>query len=275
MKVLVIGATGMLAKPVVKQMLNNNFELRLFSRSVEKSMFEGEFEVMRGDIFNESDLEKALSGCNAVHINLSGTNQHIAAKKILNIAKIKGVNLVSTISGATVCEENRWSYIIDDKFKLEQEIINSGIPYLIFRPSWFFESLRLMVRGGKATIIGKQKKKWHWIAADDYANMVINAYNKADVYNNIFQIYGKDTFTMKDVLEKYIEVKHPEIKKISSVPPFILKLVGYIKGLKFLRETADLFSYFEKVDEPPVEEKTYKLLGEPRINFQRWLDEIV
>ncbi len=45
--------------------------------------------------------------------------------------------------------------MIDKKYRAEQAIIQSGIPYLIFRPTCFFESLGLMVRNGKAMVIGK------------------------------------------------------------------------------------------------------------------------
>ena len=40
MKILVIGARGMLAKPAIKQLDNHGCKLRLFSRTVNNSMFE-------------------------------------------------------------------------------------------------------------------------------------------------------------------------------------------------------------------------------------------
>ena len=148
MKILVIGASGLLAKPVISQFNKEDFQLRLFSRTVKQSIFEKEYEIVNGDVFNLKDLGKAINGCDAVHISLATSNEGLATKNIVDIARQKGIKLISKVSGCTVAEENRWFPMIENKFQAEQTIINSGIPYLIFRPSWFFETLDLMIREG-------------------------------------------------------------------------------------------------------------------------------
>ena len=80
MKILVIGASGMLARPVIKQMNKNGFDLRLFSRNVHESMFYNDHEIYQGDVFNVTDLRNA----------------------ILDIAKRKEINLISYVSGCTI-----------------------------------------------------------------------------------------------------------------------------------------------------------------------------
>ena len=75
MKVLIIGASGLLAKPVIRHLDKAGFQLRLFSRSVNQSMFDKEYEMVQGDVFNLNDLNKAMNGCDAVHISLSTTNE--------------------------------------------------------------------------------------------------------------------------------------------------------------------------------------------------------
>lgn len=140
MKVLVIGASGLLAGPVIRQLDEKGFDLRLFSRTVKPSMFINDYDIVRGDVFNHDDLVKAMTGCDAVHISISTTDDVRATAAITDLAKKKGIRLISLISGCTVSEENRWFKFIDDKSKMEQMIIQSGIPYFIFRPTWFFES---------------------------------------------------------------------------------------------------------------------------------------
>jgi len=66
MKILVIGASGLLAKPVIRQMDKAGFQLRLFSRNVNQSMCDKEFEMAQGDVFNLNDLNKAITGCDAI-----------------------------------------------------------------------------------------------------------------------------------------------------------------------------------------------------------------
>ena len=84
MKILVIGASGMLAVPVIKELDKKGFELRLFSRNVSPSMFINEYDIVQGDLFNYDDLEKAMNGCDAVHISISTSNDVEATGLILN-----------------------------------------------------------------------------------------------------------------------------------------------------------------------------------------------
>jgi uncharacterized protein YbjT (DUF2867 family) len=272
MKILIIGASGLLARPVIRYFDSKGFHLRLFSRSVNPSMFDKEFEIVRGDVFNPVDLDQAMNGCDAVHITLSRINEAEATRVIINVAKQKEIKLVSIVSGCTVAEENRWFPMIENKFQAEQAVINSGIPYMIFRPTWFFESLDLMIRNGKATVLGTQPNPYHWVAADDYARMVTTAYQKPEAANNIFYVYGPQSFLMKDLLEKYCKVFHPEIKKVSSVPLALIKIIATLTGKGELKNAAALFAYFEKVKEPADPSETSSLLGKSGIIFEEWME---
>ena len=271
MKVLVIGASGLLAKPVIRHMDKAGFQLRLFSRSVNQSMFDKEFEMVQGDVFNLNDLNKAMTGCDAVHISLSTANEALAAKIVTDSALQKGIKLISTVSGCTVSKENRWFPMIENKYQAEQTIINSGIPYMIFRPTWFFESLDLMIRDGKAMLLGKQPNPSHWVAADDLARMVATAYRKPEAKNKVFFIFGPEQHLMKDLLEKYCKLRYPEIKKVSSVPIWMMKMIGQLTGNKQLKGVASLFAYFEKVNELGNPDETNALLGKPIITFENWV----
>ena len=271
MKILVIGASGLLAKPVIKQLDKNGSQLRLFSRTVNQTMFDKPYEIVQGDVLNRNDLDKAMNGCDAVHISLSNLNEAVAVKTILDIAKNKEIKLISYISGCTVAEENRWFPMTENKYQAEQSIIKSGIPYMIFRPSWFFETIELMVRDGKATLLGKQPNKAHWIAADDFARMVAAAYEKPDAKNKIFYIIGSEEYLMKDLLEEFCKHRYPEIKKVSTVPIGIIKMIAILTGNKELKSAASLFGYFEKVKERGNPDETNELLGKPTITFEKWM----
>jgi len=272
MKILVIGASGLLAKPVISQFDKDGYQLRLFSRTVNQSMFEKEYEIVNGDAYNLKDLEKAIDGCDAVHISVATNNEGLATKNIADVARQKGIKLISKVSGCTVAEENRWFPMIENKYLAEQSIISSGIPYIIFRPSWFFETLDLMIREGKAMMLGKQPYPSHWIAAGDFARMVVSAYKNPDARNKIFFVFGQEQYLMKDLLEKYCQVRYPEIKKVSIVPIWMAKFIAIITGNKGLKEAASLFGYFEKVKELGNPDETNTLLGNPITTFENWVN---
>lgn len=272
MKVLIVGASGMLAKPVIQQLDSNGFQLRLFSRTVNQSMFKNKYEILNGDVFNLNDLESAVSGCDAVHISLSGINEALATKAIVDVARQKDIKLISTVTGCTVAEENRWFQMIENKYQAEQSIINSGIPYMIFRPTWFFETLDLMVRGGKAMLLGRQPNQSHWVAASDFARMVATAYQNPQARNKVFFVFGPEQYLMKELLEKYCRYLYPGIKKVSTAPLWIIKTIAALTGNAELRDAASLFAYFGKVKELGNPDETNELLGNPDTTFEKWIN---
>lgn len=271
-KILVIGGSGMLGKPVASKLKEAGFSVRLFSRNISSDKEKEGFEVTRGDLFNPAELESAMQNCTGVHINLSDTNQHAAVKRIVESAKKMGVGILSYITGASIAEENRWFHATDDKFRAEQEIITCGIPYMIFRPTWFFESLELMVRGGKAMMIGMQPHSYRWVAAADYGRIVATAYAKTEARNQIFYVLGPEYHKMRDLLVRYVKAVHPEIKKVSDVPLWMMKLIGILSGRKETREAASLFGYFEKATELGDPAGTNELLGKPETTFEHWVE---
>jgi len=272
MKILIIGASGLIAGPVIRKLDDAGFNLKLFSRSVQASMFSKTFELFQGDLFRPADLETAVSGCDAIHISVSSTDEEKATSAILEVAIKKEIKRISMVSGATVSEENRWFRFTDQKFRAEQLLIQSGIPYYIFRPTWFFESLQLMVRNGKATLLGRQSKSYHWLAAEDFGQMVANAYSGKGAESGIYYAYGPRKKDMRTMLEKYCQAVHPEIEKVSVAPLPLLRTIAFLSGNKSLKYATSLFSYFQKVDEPDLTEEELARLGRPSMDFEVWID---
>lgn len=271
MKILVIGASGLLAGPVIRKLDEKGYDLRLFSRSVKPSMFINDFDIVQGDVFNPADLEKAVSGCDAVHISLASADDVKAVSNIIVVSKKNGIRRLSLVSGCTVSEENRWFKFTDDKFRTEQMIMQSGIPWYIFRPTWFYESLGMFVRNGKASVLGNLTDQYHWVAADDLGTMVANAYSTAGAENKIYFVYGPERYTMKEMLEKYCKALHPEIKTVTATPLLPLKIIAFLTRNRQLKFAASLFSYFEKVREPEVPDADLALLGRPATDFETWI----
>ncbi len=271
MKILVIGASGLLAGPVIRKLDEKGFDLRLFSRSVKPSMFVNDYEIAQGDVFNLADLEKAVSGCDAVHISLASADDVKAVSNIIEVSKRNGVRRISLVSGCTVAEENRWFRFIDDKFRTEQMIMQSGLSWYIFRPTWFFESLPMFVRNGKASVLGRLTDRYHWVAADDLGTMVADAYSTPGAENRIFYVYGPERYTMKEMLEKYCSALHPEIKSVGETPLLPLKIIAFLTRNSQLKFAASLFGYFEKVHEPDFSESDLALLTRPATEFDTWV----
>jgi len=219
-KIAILGASGLVAQETIKAFDNAGFQLKLFSRSIQADKYPNQ-ETVKGDVFNDSDLERVIKDCDSVHITLSKLDESAAVERILKAAKEHNIKLISYVSGSTVSIENSSKLsFIDAKYKSEQLIKGSGIPYLILRPTWFMESLPMMIQNGKANVMGKQPNKYRWIASKDFGKLLVNGYQNTNNFNQEFNTFGPEALTLNEALEKYIKVKHPEISKVSNASEY-------------------------------------------------------
>ena len=72
-----------------------------------------------------------------------------------------------------------------------------GVPYTIFRATFFMETLPRFVRRTRASLLGNQPHPWRWVAADDYARMVAAAYTTPAAANKLLTILGPEPWTMR------------------------------------------------------------------------------
>ena len=76
---------------------------------------------------------------------------------------------------------------------------------------------------------------------------------------------------MKELLERYFQVYHPEIRKIHTISTRFLKFIAMVTKNKKLKEVTEMFSYFGKPREMGNPEETWTLLGKPEITLEKWL----
>lgn len=272
MKILIIGASGMIAQETIKELAKSGNELRLFSRRIKAKNYPN-YDVVPGDVLIKADLEKAIKGCDAIHITINTPDEALAVSNIVSAAKMRNIKRISYVSGATVTKENSWFTMVGNKYKAEQVLKSSGIPYMIFRPTWFMESLEMMIQNGKANVIGKQPLKLHWISANDFAKQLSKAYTIEESLHQEFYSYGPEQLTLKEALEQYVKAKHPNIKKVANAPFGLLKFIAFVTRNKELKNIIPMFEYFEKTKEAGHSDFTDSLLGKPNTTLSAWLTE--
>lgn len=137
-KVLIIGATGSLAKYVVEAVKPlENIELTLFVRNKNRLSkdLSDDCEIMEGDALKFNDIKNAVKGKDIVYINLDGdletmTNNIVLAMQEEKVKRIIGISSIGiyTVPLRPVLVPYR---------KLADIIENSGLNYTILRPDWF------------------------------------------------------------------------------------------------------------------------------------------
>lgn len=135
-KVLIIGATGSLAKVVTKTLKQlPDIELTLFARNKNRIVSTAQAQLFEGDALNYDDLNKAVKGQDIVYINLAG-NLEAMARNIVKAMKSNGVSRIIAISSIGIYDTPLRSVLVPYR-KLADIIEASGIDYTILRPDWF------------------------------------------------------------------------------------------------------------------------------------------
>lgn len=273
--ILVIGGTGTLGQPVARCLRDEGFRVRIMTRDDRKAreMFDDSFEVFAADPTDTNCVEEALHGCHGVHISLPTEVEQQVAETVAKLAAKHGIERISYISGRTVAEETRWFPMTNRKFLAELAIRESGVPYTIFCPTWFMESLPLFVVQGRASVIGKQPCPYHWVAADDYARMVSRAYGHEGVVaaNKRFIVLGPEAIGMREALERYCAVFHPDIKQVSTTSLWLVRLLASVTRNQQLKGAVEMMAYFDKVGEGDKSARVDDVLGTPTTTLDMWL----
>lgn len=272
-KILVIGATGLLGKPVANRLKDNGYKVRVMARNPEKAMKQlgSGFEIVQGDIQDKKSIEQSLDGCFGLHINLSGDLEQAGAEMAASAAAWFKLQRITYISGTSVAEANTWVPVIKGKFLAERAIRDSGVPHTIFCPTWFMEVLPKYIRGSRAFVFGKQPNPYHLVAADDYARMVAASYDTEKAVNKRMTIHGPEDVLFHDALKRYCEVFHPDIKKIATMPYWFAAAIARIKGTKAMKSISDFMAAFEKIGELGDPSEANAILGAPQITLDDWL----
>lgn len=272
-RVLIIGGSGRLGKPVAEHLYKEGFNVRVMTRDLDKTkaLFDNNLEVVKGNVRDINSLEQALTGCQGVHISVMAEDDLIAVQSILSLLPKVSLERLTYISGSTVFEENRWFPMIEQKLIAEESIRNAEVPYTIFCPTWPMEMIPNFIQNGRASVIGKQPAPIHWFAVDELGRMVSKAYQTDQAIGKRFFIHGPEGIPMKEALERYCRVFHPEIKKVQNTPIWLIKTMGFITRDKMLRFIGNLMAYFDKVGEMGDPTEANSILGAPTLTLDEWI----
>ena len=136
-KVLVIGASGSLAKYVIDTLQNvPNVHLTLLARNKTKIVNDTiNCTVVEADVMDYDKLKKAVSGQDIVYINLAGELEKMT-KNIVKAMQEMNVKRVIAISSIGIYETPLKPVLIPYR-KLADILESSDLEYTILRPDWF------------------------------------------------------------------------------------------------------------------------------------------
>ena len=278
-KVAVIGATGRLAPMVINEMIENGIFVRALVRNKEKAskLLPTSVEIATADLEDINSLIKGLNNIDYVYLNLSTDHPNSkfqpefdGIRNILKACEQNGIRRIFKISGLGAFRKDfaqgKTIFVNEIRIKGHNLIIQSGIPYSFFHPSWFMESLELMFqKGNKINGFKPIKHPIHWIAGKDYAKMVVKAITTNTDINKDFIMQGPEAITMHDALLRYSKTFSPNLK-ISETPIGLIKFIGiFAPKLKIIGMMGE---YFKDFKEEFIADQTWIELGKPTLTIE-------
>ncbi len=272
----------MLGRPVVRRLYNDGYIIRLMTHNPDqvRQFFGDEIEKVKADVTDANSLPRAIEGCDAVYINLNAKMNIEKYKSLeiegtINIAKIAadlGIKRIAMISSLNANDLDSKYRFIDAKLKSERALVKSGIPYTIFRCSWFYESLPLFIQGNKAIVLGNQTHPISWLAASDYAGMVSRAFELDSTTGKIYIIKGKEKMSIRDALAKFCDLIVPDAA-ISPIPFWLASIGTLFSRKKQMKGLIQFMKYYETHAEPDLNSNVEEILGIATTNLESWAEE--
>lgn len=279
-KILVIGSTGLLGKPVTNALIEAGFELSVLVRdeNTAKSLFP-KAKIFVGDLKSKTDIQAAMQGQDAIHLNLSvkqtekPSDWHSESEgldNILAVAKECNIKRISYLSSIVHFYQgmNDFDWWV---FRIKQEAVtkikNSGIPYSIFYPSTFMESIFYQSKqGNKIALGGKSEHPMWYISANDYAAQVANSFKVLKDENRDYFVQGAESFTQYQAAKVFIE--HYKKEKLSTMwaPMWVMKMMGiFIQKFNYGYHIVEALN---KYPETFKAHQTWDELGKPKITLK-------
>ncbi|MFG0330421.1 MAG: complex I NDUFA9 subunit family protein [Phycisphaerales bacterium] len=231
MRVAVTGATGFVGRHLCRVMSDHGYLVRALVRDKEKtSGLPKSAEVVEGDIFDESSLDRLLEGADAcAHLigiieekptqSITFERMHIQATgRILDACARSGIKRYLHMS-ALGSRPNAESDYHRTKYAAELLVRRSGLDWTIFRPSLihgpdgeFTEMVANWARGRKAPFVfmpyfgtgaagGGPKKKVQPVFVRDVALAFTRALMTEDAIHEVFPVGGPRSMTWPEMYE--------------------------------------------------------------------------
>jgi uncharacterized protein YbjT (DUF2867 family) len=282
-KILLLGTTGRVGGAVLKKLLPlvPKGAVRVVTRRPESISgdISEHVEIVGGNIGTPETAEQALDGVNTVLLVL-GDHPDMARQEInlIDCARKKGPIRIIKISAITAGLNPRVSFGLLHGL-VEDHLIASGLPYVILRPTFFFQSLELFKDPIQRGILpaATQKGAIGFVDMNDVAAAAVTALTDNRLDGTIHILTGPKALTMTDAakhLSEYLPRKVRHISPPGLLMPLLLRLgAGMDKWLA--KQVSDLMKCCALGGEDHVSDAVLNLTGKQPTSINEYAQKAV
>ncbi len=228
-QIVITGASGFVARNLRKYLSEKNIKLISISRNDFKQ-FKNELKIVSKNYDEKSLLPKIQNSDAIIHLVGTGkqsinTDYNVVnvefTKHIVNLSKKAKINKFVFTSGLGVSANTSSGYFIS-KYKAERLIVNSGLNYTIFRPSYivgkddlFTKYLKKQIKKGKIEIPGSGTYSIQPIHINDVVKILLQSVLQTKFKNKIIDLVGPDYITFEQYVKLFSKGTKTSIKKMN------------------------------------------------------------
>jgi uncharacterized protein YbjT (DUF2867 family) len=240
-KVVLAGAYGNLGADIFKALLAAGYEVVAADMIQRDIGVSGNFTFKQIDVTKPETLKGLCDGADAIisTVGLTKTSATVTNYQIdlqgnvnlLNEAKAAGVKQFSYISVIKADKAPKVP-MLHAKYLFEQELKNSGLNWVITRPTGYFYDIvkvfKPMVEKGEVTLLGKKPVHANVISTEDFADFLVKHLWDE---NKTYDIGGKETYSYEEIANLCFAAagKEPVIKR---APAFLFDVLAFVNKLK-------------------------------------------
>lgn len=203
--ILVAGATGRTGQLVVAELLTNGYRVRAFVRNADEARekFEENVEFAVGDVRQRKSIDPALNGVTAIICAIgAGRGDPSNSPEFVDYGGVKNLveaahdaqlsQFVLMSSGGVTHEDHVLNKMFDNvliwKFKGEEVVRNSGVPYTIVRPGGLVDK----PSDPSAVILQQGDSGEGMIPRADVAMVLVQSLKYPEALNKTFEVVSGD-----------------------------------------------------------------------------------
>ena len=268
----VTGAFGYSGKYIARKLIDEGHRvITLTNSSSRKNPFGDKIQVYPFNFDKPSKLEETLRGVSVLyntywvrfnHKTFTHADAVRNTEMMFKAAKAAGVKRIVHISITNPSLDSPLEYF-SGKARLEKSLIESGISYVILRPTVLFGKEDILINNiawglrhlPVFGVFGNGEYRMQPIYVNDLADLAVK-YGKKD-QNLIIDATGPETFTYRELVKKIGEIIGTR-RPVVPVPPFIGYIAGWIIGkivndvMITKEEIEGLMADLLYVDSPPA-----------------------
>ena len=218
--VLVAGATGRTGQEVVRELLAKGYRVRAFVRNIDAARVTlgAEIDYAVGDVRQRETIDAALEGVTAM-ISAIGASRddpgngpefvdYGGVKNLAEAAADAELSQFVLVSSAGVGREDKalnqmFGNILLWKYKGEEAVRDSGVPYTIVRPGGLSNE-----PGGEKSLVFLQGDDYQGrVSRADVARVLVAALGLAEARNKTFELFGGEGPTSMDLRSQFAALR--------------------------------------------------------------------